>query len=262
MLLMTFNIFFTLSFFLFATQHPSSCCCQAPTMKLVVRALRHLAGPRLATFVAPHLKPLQTSRQSEQPLHASTSGCAPSLLLPPASIRVGFLSAHFHFHSVGRLLANVAATLADDGSSAKTQHSSPSSSTSADSNDAPRSPAFEVFVIHTKPPPLSSSSPSSSSSKDSDSVVAALNRAEREGRLTQVYLPSVFLQDIGNSPKHQRGRRRGGRPKRGVAAWQAFIASLQLDVLVFSDVGMDSTTSALAVLGRYAPVQVKYHSDV
>ncbi|CAM9162465.1 unnamed protein product, partial [Discosporangium mesarthrocarpum] len=109
--------------------------------------------------------------------------------------RLGFLSSHFRWHSVGRLMVGIVEGLCHN-------------------------PRFNVFVIHTG---------HMGETGSEDPVWARLTGANASMVLLPRNLPGAYLT----------------------------LTDLELDVLVFCDVGMEALSSFIAH-GRYAPVQITF----
>ena len=171
-------------------------------------------------------------------------------------IRVGFVSSHFRWHSVGRLAVGLLEQLSRsvgidifiidvsaDGDSAKGQsgHLNGSSSLPSDTFGGDRKGGAPIasYSITTRlsaagasivkvPLPVAEASPSSGEVETTAATSAEKRASHKRG--------------TGN-PSLQRVRET--------------IAALVLDVLVFGDVGMDALTTSLAY-GRLSPVQVAF----
>lgn len=174
----------------------------------------------------------------------STAGTA-GIPQPERTVRVGFLSAHFRWHSVGRLTVGLLEELSRNVN------------------------GLEIFVIHTSSSVdgdrHKATDAKDGNGEDSGSIGGRGDRTENDttgdsiqNRLATAGASIVWLPPTPPPAADHINGFGGINSNNGLLGGiRETVAALKLDVLVFGDVGMDALTTGLAH-SRLAPVQVAF----
>ena len=249
---------------------------QETTMRWVEKALRTLCPP--LSYVTPHLTlrpqtpptPDSISSPPSFSSHPLDGGATASFHVFPnyssvltsqsssSSVvitRVGFISGHWRFHSVGRLLAGLIDALARQSAAVRypSHQSRRESKKGGKLSYAELQHRFDVVLIHTAEDREEGKGSDHSSHGDVvSSIFAALAYDfHNKGSRGSVHFREEHLLHGDPPPAPSSSARR----RFTLAEAQRAVGALRLDALVFGDVGMDPLCSFLA-FARLAAIQI------
>lgn len=197
-------------------------------------------------------KVAEVDTPDEDTQEAVTDLGSPSVGENKRVVRVGFVSAHFRWHSVGRLTIGLLERLCTsrglevfviDASSGGRHRSTAGQPTVTTAQDTSRGAPDEDFVLERL--------------AAAGTTIVRIQAAAALSPGNGVDTPSPTRFAPATKAEGTFGSGSGGAGSDALQTAREAIAALQLDVLVYADVGMDAFATGLAH-GRLSPVQVAF----